>query len=122
MLNNSRHEAFARGRAAGKSVGAAYREAGYSPNSGNASRLNGNERVIARVGELKALIQNMKNLSIQRGVLSSDWVMEQLVGVVNKARAQGKAGQRRRQQSSASSWPAIVDVCRAEGNRQAGRV
>jgi phage terminase small subunit len=90
ILTNSRHEAFAHGLAAGKSIEAAFREAGYSPNSGNASRLNGNERVIARVAELKALIQNMRKLSTHRAVLTTEWVTEQLIGVVIDAKARDK--------------------------------
>jgi len=90
ILTNSRHEAFAHGLAAGKSIEAAYRKAGYSPNSGNASRLNGNERIIARVAELEALVQNMRNLSTHRVVLSEEWVTEQLIGVVLDAKTQDK--------------------------------
>src|SRR4051812_3184218 len=90
ILNNSRHEAFAHGVAAGRSIEVAYGEAGYSPNSGNASRLNGNDSVKGRVGELKALIQNMRNLSSQRVVLTAEWVTEQLIGVVIDAKAQNK--------------------------------
>ena len=90
MLSNSRHEAFAHGLAGGKSIEAAFREAGYSPNSGNASRLNANESIIVRVGELKALIQNMRNLSTHRAVLTAGWVTEQLIGVVLDARSQEK--------------------------------
>jgi hypothetical protein len=90
ILTNSRHEAFAHGLAAGKTIEAAYSEAGYSPNSGNASRLNGNERVITRVGQLKALIQNMRNLSTHRVVLTKEWVIEQLIGVVIDAKVQSK--------------------------------
>jgi phage terminase small subunit len=88
MLNNSRHEAFAHGIAAGKSVEAAYSDAGYSPNSGNASRLNGKESVVARVADLKALVQDMRRLSLHNTVLSKDWVVEQLIGVVMDARTQ----------------------------------
>lgn len=63
ILLNGRHEAFAHGLADGKSIDAAYREAGYQPNSGNASRLNGNERVIVRVVELKELVHKMRHRS-----------------------------------------------------------
>jgi hypothetical protein len=90
MLSNGRHEAFAQSLAEGKSVEAAYREAGYLPNSGNASRLNGNERIIARVGELRALVQEMRKHSLQNIALTKDWVIEQLIGVVMDARSQEK--------------------------------
>jgi len=51
-LNNSRHEKFAQALAKGMPAVAAYVEAGYKPNDGNAIRLKGNERVAARVAEL----------------------------------------------------------------------
>jgi len=51
-LKNSRHEAFAQALARGMTADAAYIEAGYRPNDGNAIRLKGNERVKARVAEL----------------------------------------------------------------------
>ena len=90
ILTNSRHEVFAHALAAGKTIDVAYREAGYSTNSGNASRLNGKDSIIARVAELRALIQDMKNLSTHRIVLTAEWVIEQLIGVVIDAKAQHK--------------------------------
>lgn len=90
ILMNSRHEAFAHGLANGKSIDAAYREAGYRPNSGNASRLNGNERLIIRVAELKELVQKMRSLSSHSSVLTKEWVVEQLIGVVVDAKTQDK--------------------------------
>jgi hypothetical protein len=42
------------------------------------------------VGELKALIQNMRDLSTHRVVLTAEWVTEQLIGVAMDARAQDK--------------------------------
>jgi len=53
-LKNARHERFAQLRAKGKSVDAAHAEAGFSPNRGNAARLNANESIAARVAELQA--------------------------------------------------------------------
>jgi hypothetical protein len=82
MLTNARHEAFAHGLAKDLTVDAAYVNAGYSQNSGNASRLNGNERIIARVGELKALVQKIRIRSLQEIILTKEWVIEQLIGVV----------------------------------------
>jgi phage terminase small subunit len=91
MLKNARHEAFAHAIARGQSIDAAYVGAGYSRNSGNASRLNDNERIVARVVELKALVQNMRNLSNHRIVLNEAWVIEQLIGVVIDAKAKDPA-------------------------------
>ncbi len=53
-LRNQRHEAFARGLFEGLSSDEAFVKAGYSRNSGNASRLKGNESVLARLSELQA--------------------------------------------------------------------
>lgn len=52
-LINPRHEKFARARAQGQSASQAYRTAGYADNDANAARLNGNERVRARIAELQ---------------------------------------------------------------------
>lgn len=55
-LENARHEAFARGIVEGKAAGAAYVAAGYKPAGAeaNASRLIRNDKVAARIAELKA--------------------------------------------------------------------
>jgi hypothetical protein len=54
VLKNQRHELFAQALAKGATADAAYAEAGYSPNRGNATRLNANESVRKRVEEIKA--------------------------------------------------------------------
>lgn len=90
MLENSRHEAFAHAIARGATASAAYVEAGYVRNDGNASRLNGNDTIMERVGELKSLVQKMQNLSTHAVVANEQWVIEQLIGVVIDARAQEK--------------------------------
>jgi phage terminase small subunit len=53
ILFNPRHEKFAQGLAEGKPASAAYEEAEYRPNDGNAIRLKGNERIQSRVTELQ---------------------------------------------------------------------
>jgi hypothetical protein len=53
ILANARHEAFARAIVKGKSAAAAYVAAGYKADDGNAIRLTGNDRVAARIAELK---------------------------------------------------------------------
>lgn len=52
-LNNARHERFAQELAKGSSATAAYAAAGYEPSEQNASRLTRNDKVAARVIELK---------------------------------------------------------------------
>jgi len=51
-LRNRRHEIYAHGVAKGMASDAAYAEAGYKPNAGNAARLKANEKVAARIAEL----------------------------------------------------------------------
>lgn len=53
-LKNARHERFAQELAKGKSQVDAYAAAGYEPKESNASRLIANDKVAARVRELKA--------------------------------------------------------------------
>lgn len=51
-LGNAKHERFAQELAKGKTATEAYVEAGYAPNDGNAARLKGNDRIVARVAEI----------------------------------------------------------------------
>ncbi len=51
-LKNTRHEAFAQALATGEPASRAYEIAGYKPNDGNAARLKGNDKVLARVEEI----------------------------------------------------------------------
>lgn len=52
-LENPKHERFAQELAKGKTQNEAYAEAGYKPDDGNATRLTGNDRVVARVAEIQ---------------------------------------------------------------------
>jgi phage terminase small subunit len=90
MLPNSRHEAFAHGLARGKSVDVAYVEAGYSQNRGNGSRLNRNVGVMARVIELKALVERMREGTINTDVLTRAWIIEQLIDTVTRCKSHEK--------------------------------
>jgi len=87
---NARHEAFAQAVARGLPASRAYVEAGYKANDANACRLTRNERIVARVADLRALVQNMRNLSYHRIVLSEEWVIQQLIAVVIDAKAQDR--------------------------------
>lgn len=51
-LTNPKHERFAQALAKGETATAAYEQAGYEPNDGNAARLKGNDRIEARVAEI----------------------------------------------------------------------
>jgi hypothetical protein len=52
VLSNAKHERFAQEIAKGTTATEAYVLAGYAANDSNAARLNGNERISARVAEL----------------------------------------------------------------------
>lgn len=52
ILDNARHERFAQEIASGKTIDEAYQLAGFAANRGNASRLNADESIRARVAEL----------------------------------------------------------------------
>jgi phage terminase small subunit len=56
VLKNARHEKFAQGLFKGKTADKAYVDAGFKPHDGNAARLRGNERIVARVAELQSKV------------------------------------------------------------------
>ena len=56
VLKNARHETFSQGLARGMTADAAYVNAGFKSNRGNAARLNSNESIKARVEEIKERI------------------------------------------------------------------
>lgn len=85
MLDNPRHEAFAQARAQGRTQDDAYTDAGFRANSSNAARLNGNERVLARVKELQAA-------TAADAVVSAATLSEQLEDIRLKAIAANQMG------------------------------
>lgn len=54
ILKNPKHEAFCQARVLGKTLDESYYTAGYKPNRANAVRLNANENIVARIGELQS--------------------------------------------------------------------
>lgn len=70
-LKNTRWELFCQGLLEGKTADQAYEDAGYSPNAGNAIRLKGNERIQARLEELKAEAAKF-------AVMDKAWVLREL--------------------------------------------
>jgi phage terminase small subunit len=79
-LSNARHERFCVALSEGHSIAESYALAGYSKNTGNASRLNGNERVRARVAELQA--EAAVNSRSRCKVFAKNWT--QLSGLPSK--------------------------------------
>lgn len=55
-LSNIRHEAFVHALLKGQSATLAYITAGYRPNDANAARLNGNDRIRARLAHLQRIV------------------------------------------------------------------
>jgi len=73
-LTNARHERFAQELAKGKSQAEAYEAAGYEPSEPNASRLTRNDKVSARLAELKtaAAERTVFTLADMAGQLDED--------------------------------------------------
>lgn len=74
-LANQKHELFAQSLSKGTPASRAYVEAGYDYNEGNAIRLKGNEKVIARVAELQ-----------ERGAVRAEITIASLVEELEEAR------------------------------------
>jgi hypothetical protein len=79
-LKNARHERFAQERAKGKSIDAAYADAGFKPNRGNAARLNANESVQARITELQAR-------AAEKAVVTIEDITARLLKIAEKGEA-----------------------------------
>lgn len=65
-LENQRHELFAQALAKGKTQAEAYVEAGFKANDANATRLNGNDRIRARVAELQQRMAYKSEITLER--------------------------------------------------------
>jgi len=85
-LRNQRHERFALALAEGHSIAESYRLAGYQRNTGNASRLNANESIQARVAELQAQAAAKTEVTLET-------ILADLVdaAAVAKSKGQGQA-------------------------------
>jgi len=80
VLTNPKHERFAQELAKGKSASEAYVAAGYRESRSAASRLSTNVNVAQRVAELQ-------ERAADGVVLTRQWVIEQLIDNVSKAKS-----------------------------------
>lgn len=65
ILDNPKHEAFARHLAEGCSLVDAYERAGFKRHDGNSARLRGDERIRGRVQELQAMAAKQSAVTIE---------------------------------------------------------
>jgi phage terminase small subunit len=65
QLENARQEAFAQNVVKGMPIVEAYEQAGYLRNEGNAVRLKGNERVMARIRELQDEVKERTLVTVE---------------------------------------------------------
>ncbi len=79
-LKNQRWERFCHGLLEGKPAVQAYQDAGYKRNEGNAIRLKGNEKVIARLAELK-------REAAEVATMDRAWVLQQMRDLYEKTTA-----------------------------------
>jgi hypothetical protein len=87
-LANSRHEAFAQALARGLSTAAAYAEAGYKPNRGNAhTLLKQNKSVSKRVEEIQAEQLAIHQQVTAEAAANAKVTLESLIAEAEAARA-----------------------------------
>jgi phage terminase small subunit len=75
-LDNPKHERFAQGLAKGKSQADAYADAGYKPSEPNASRLTRNDKVQARVAELKDICSLRAEVTLESLIREAGEIQE----------------------------------------------
>jgi hypothetical protein len=87
-LANSRHEAFAQALARGSSIAAAYAEAGYKPNRGNAhTLLKQNKCISKRVEEIQAEQLAIHQQATAEAAANAKVTLESLIAEAEAARA-----------------------------------
>jgi hypothetical protein len=99
ILDNPKHEAFARRLAEGCSLVDAYERAGYGRNRGNAARLNADESIRGRVQELQQEAAKELPYTLQ-------WVCEGLVRMLKLAEQVG---------SPAAGVSALMGIAKMNG-------
>lgn len=101
-LKNARHERFAQELAKGSSATAAYAAAGYEPSEQNASRLTRNDKVAARVAELK-------ERAAEKAVVTVASLTERLLNIAKKGEDKTEAP------LLSVSRAALMDVAKLNG-------
>jgi hypothetical protein len=87
ILRNHRHEAFAQALARGLSIAAAYVEAGYKPNRGNAhTLLKQNKRISKRVEEIQAEQLAIHQQATAEAAAKAKVTLESLIAEAEAAR------------------------------------
>jgi hypothetical protein len=87
-IKNPRHEAFAQALARGLSIAAAYTEAGYKPNRGNAhTLLKQNKCISKRVEEIQAEQLAIHQQATAEAAANAKVTIESLIGEAEAARA-----------------------------------
>lgn len=82
ILDNARHERFARALAQGMTQEDAYEEAGYKRSVHHASRL-------ARHGKVQARVAELQERAAAKVEVTLGWLIEQAVGIAKDARQAG---------------------------------
>lgn len=85
VLANPKHERFAQERAKGKTADEAYQLAGYSENRGNATRMNANESIRARIDEIMHAVAQKTEVTLESLMAEAD-------EIARLARASGQLG------------------------------
>jgi phage terminase small subunit len=83
-IKNQRQEQFAQALAKGMTADAAYAEAGYKRNRGNAARLKAKESIKARIAELQ---QKTTEIVLKRMSITKQYVIEALLENIEKSLA-----------------------------------
>jgi hypothetical protein len=91
VLKNPRHEAFAQALVRGTSAAAAYVEAGYKPNAGNACTLKSHQSISKRVLELQEEQVAIHQQATAEAVANTKVTIESLIAEAEAARVKAMA-------------------------------
>ena len=90
-LKNPRHEAYAQALAGGMSATAAYVDAGYKANAGNACALKSQQHISKRVAELQEEQLVIHQQSVAAAVVNTQVTIEGLIADAEAARVKAMA-------------------------------